>query len=73
MENLDRLSEPFHEKDIEWLVQQAGEKNGKQWAMVLAYVTNRAIQQRLDDVVGCENWKNEFESTVRWYNVRYIY
>ena len=30
------------------------------WATALAYVTNRAIQQRLDDVVGPENWKNEF-------------
>ena len=31
------------------------------WAMVLAYVTNRAIMERLDSVVGPENWKNEFK------------
>jgi hypothetical protein len=29
---------------------------------VLAYVTARAIQQRLDDVVGPENWSNEFST-----------
>lgn len=57
---LDRLREPFAPEDIEWRVQQAGEKNGHPWARVLAYVTNRAIQERLDEVVGPENWQNTF-------------
>ncbi len=57
---LDRLRDPFTPEDIEWRVQQAGEKNGKPWARVLAYVTNRAIQERLDEVVGPENWQNAF-------------
>lgn len=54
------LSEPFHPSDIEWRVQRAGFKNGNPWAMVLAYVTNRAIQKRLDDVFGVFGWKNEY-------------
>ena len=54
------LSEPFPPFDIEWRVQRAGAKNGKPWAQVLAYVTNRAIMQRLDDVCGIDNWKNEY-------------
>lgn len=58
--NLKLLSEPFPEQDIEWRVQDCGEKNGKIWARVLAYVTNRAIMERLDDVVGIESWKNEY-------------
>jgi hypothetical protein len=58
--NLARLREPFAPEDIEWRVQQAGEKNGKPWARVLAYVTNRAIMERLDEVVGPENWQNVF-------------
>ena len=58
--NLKLLAEPFPEQDIEWRVQDCGEKNGKIWARVLAYVTNRAIMERLDDVVGIENWKNEY-------------
>lgn len=56
------LGESFHADEIEWRLQQAGEKNGKVWALCVAYVTNRAIMDRLDDVVGPENWKNEFQA-----------
>jgi len=59
---LANLKEPFPASDIEWRVQRSGVKNGKPWAMVLAYVTNRAIMDRLDDVCGPENWKNCFET-----------
>lgn len=58
--DLARLKDPFPEKDIEWRIQSSGIKNGKAWAMVLAYVTNRAIMDRFDDVCGPENWKNEY-------------
>lgn len=54
------LKEPFEAKDIEWRVQRSGVKNGKPWAMVLAYVTNRAIMDRLDNVVGSDSWRNEY-------------
>ncbi len=54
------LLQPFTQEDLEWRVQASGEFNGKVWARIIAYVTNRAIQQRLDDVVGMMNWKNEF-------------
>jgi hypothetical protein len=60
--DLKKLAEPFKPKDIEWRVQQAGGFGENPWALVLAYVTNRAIMQRLDDVCGIENWKNEFKS-----------
>lgn len=60
--NWKALAEPFAPEDIEWRVQQSGVKNDKPWAMVLAYVTNRAIMQRLDDVVGPGNWKNEYSA-----------
>lgn len=57
------LAEPFPRDDIEWRVQQAGKSNqGKLWARVLAYVTNRAIMQRLDDVVGPDRWRNDFKA-----------
>lgn len=58
--DLKRLTEVFVPTDIEWRVQRSGKGSKGVWAMVLAYVTNRAIQQRLDDVCGPENWKNEF-------------
>lgn len=56
-----QLLEPFDPFDIEWRVQQSGETNGKKWALVLAYVTNRAIMERLDEVFGIGGWQNEFQ------------
>lgn len=60
---MEKLRRPFEEEEIEWRVQQSGEKNGKVWAVVLAYVTNRAIMDRLDEVFGVGGWKNEFLPT----------
>ena len=55
------LKQPFSMNDLEWRIQQSGiDKNGKPWAMVLAYVTNRAIMNRLDEVVSVGGWRNEF-------------
>ena len=61
--NLSKLAEPFPAEDIEWRIQQSGKgrNTSKIYAMVLAYVTNRAIMERLDTVCGPENWKNYFE------------
>jgi hypothetical protein len=59
--DLKKLSEPFATEDIEWRVQRAGKTSSGVYCMVLAYVTNRAIMQRLDEVVGIGNWRNEFE------------
>ncbi len=58
--NLQALAEPFPPTDIEWRIGRAGEKNGKIWATCLAYVTNRAIMERLDATVGPANWQNKF-------------
>lgn len=55
------LKQPFGQNDLEWRVQQSGiGKNGKPYAMVLAYVNNRAIMNRLDEVLGVGGWRNEF-------------
>lgn len=56
------LQDFFAADEIEWRLQQAGEKNGKLWAIAVPYVTNRAIQQRLDDVCGPGRWRNEFRA-----------
>ncbi len=56
------LAQPFKMTSLEWRVQQVGVTNGKAWARVLAYVTSRDMQQRLDDVVGVFGWRNEFTS-----------
>lgn len=51
----------FKPTDLEWRVQSAGTKDGKIWAMVLTYVTNRAIMDRLDSICGPGNWQNEYK------------
>lgn len=59
MENITaRLQAPFAAEEIEWRV---GKTNGdKTKGMALAYVTNRAIQNRLDDIFGPFGWQNKF-------------
>jgi hypothetical protein len=58
--NFKALQDFFEADAIEWRIQTAGEKHGRVWAICVPYVTNRAIQVRLDEVVGPENWRNEF-------------
>jgi len=55
----ERFAEPFAAADLEWRLQWTNEDftSGR----AVPYVTNRAIQNRLDEVVGPENWKNEFK------------
>lgn len=55
------LGAPFAPYDVEWRAARAGMSNGKPWIKVLAYITARAIQHRLDDVVGPMNWKVEHQ------------
>lgn len=53
-----KLAEPFSDEDLEWKV-QAMKKEWKK-ALVTPYIRNPSIMQRLDEVVGPANWKNEF-------------
>jgi len=56
----DRLKEPFTDEEIEWRVQQCGQKNGRVWAILVPYIQARAIMDRLDDVTGPENWTDTY-------------
>lgn len=63
-EKMAALRRPFYSNEIEWRTQSCGiTNNGKPWAVVLAYITNRAIMNRLDEVFGIDGWRNEF---VKW-------
>ena len=57
VEDMAKLKEPFPETDLEWRLQSCGEKNGKFWGKALAYITSRAVQDRLDEVCGQDGWK----------------
>lgn len=56
--DLRKLTDKFPPDKIEWRIGTTNKD--KTSAIALAYVTNRAIQERLDEVCGAENWKNEF-------------
>ena len=55
---MKRLQAPFAPHDVEWRVQREV-RNGEA-VMVLPYVTNRAVQGRLDEVFGVFGWENRF-------------
>lgn len=55
---MKQLQEPFPPEDIEWRVGSTNSDKTK--GIALAYVTNRAIMNRLDEIFGPFGWKNEF-------------
>lgn len=61
-EIIKRLKKPFSTDEVKWRVQSCGiSKKGNPWAMVLAYIDARAVMDRLDEVVGPENWKRKHD------------
>jgi hypothetical protein len=55
-----KLQAPFAPNEIEWRVGSTTQDKSK--GLALAYVTNRAIQNRLDDIFGPFGWQNEFKA-----------
>jgi len=58
MNTTQQLQAPFHPDDIEWRVQRESRDGSS--VLVLAYVTNRAIQARFDEVFGPFGWQNSY-------------
>jgi len=57
-EIITRLREPFSNNEIEWKIQVTTQDKAR--GMVVAYMDARAVQKRLDEVVGPFNWKNVY-------------
>ena len=57
-EIIKRLHEPFGAKEIEWKIQVTTQD--KKRGMAVAYMNARAVQKRLDEVVGAFSWKNVY-------------
>jgi len=55
---LDKLKKPFSPSEIHWRVGSLSKKKDK--ATALAYIDARNVMKRLDDVMGIENWKDEY-------------
>ena len=49
---------PFPASDIEW--RTAYNSGDKTKGFAVPFVNSRAIQERLDEIFGPENWQNEF-------------
>jgi hypothetical protein len=59
----DDLSAPFDAAEVDWRVQgKANEATGR--AQVVAYIDARAVQDRLDSVVGAGNWSFDWTPVV---------
>jgi hypothetical protein len=58
--DLTRLKDYFESDDIEWKPIALTKDRTK--GLAAAYLTNRAIMDRLDDVCGQANWKNEYRA-----------
>ena len=55
------LAMPFAPEDLEWRLQRTFESRGDTMGVAVPNVTNRAIQSRLDEVVGLNNWHNDYK------------
>lgn len=61
--NLKDLYKPFPPDELEWRLGPSKMYKGELHYQAFAYITARAIMNRLDDVCGQENWSNEY---VEW-------
>ena len=60
MGDLKKLAEPFDAEDVEWFIGATTKDKTK--GMAVAFITNRAVQERLDAVCGPDGWMNEYKT-----------
>lgn len=66
MKNLrEELMKPFKESELEHKVGATNKEKTK--GLLLTYITARAIQNRLDEVVGIENWRVSYKEIADGY------
>ncbi len=56
--DLTLLAAPFPAEDVEW--KPGATTRDKTRGLAMAYISSRAVQDRLDEVCGPDGWKNEF-------------
>lgn len=57
----EKLRKPLAHDYVQWRIGMCGKSGEKIWARLLAYMDNRAVMDRLDEVVGPMNWSSEFK------------
>jgi len=61
-EAIDVIKRPFSADALEWRIQRSGIKNDKAWAIVVPYITARAVHDRLDEAFDPWRWRTEFRA-----------
>lgn len=56
------LKRPFTEKQVSWRIGQVAKDGSK--ASALAYIDARDVMHRLDEVVGQDNWRDEYREVL---------
>lgn len=56
-----KLSLPFKYDDIEWRIDRVMTTKTGAMGIVFAYITSRAVMNRLDEVFGVFGWQDEYE------------
>lgn len=59
LEKIKKLTEPWSKDEIKWRVGSMTKDKDK--ALPLAYIDARTVMERLDSVVGPENWQDHYE------------
>ena len=59
-EKIKELGKPFNPSELKWRI--GSKSKDKTKANMLIYVDARTVQDRLDEVLGCENWMFETRS-----------
>jgi hypothetical protein len=59
----DALAAPFPKEEVHWRIQSAGKGQRGPWARILCYIDARNDYERLDSVLGSENWSNNIHET----------
>lgn len=60
MGTFNELSRPFDPSDLEWYVGMTTQDKTR--GLALPFITNRAVQDRLDEVCGIDGWRNEYKA-----------
>ena len=59
LDKIKALTQPWQHSEIKWRVGAMTKKKDK--AMPLAYIDARVVMERLDAVVGVQNWQDRYE------------
>ena len=59
-EAIDIICRKFPPDEIDWRIQRSGGSGDNVWAVVIPYITSRAVHTRLDEAFTPWGWRNEF-------------